>query len=312
MSNQNTVSKKSTFFIIYQQKLLYLMVLPAFLLTLVFSYIPLAGWIMAFQNYRVEKGVFASEFVGLRQFQRFFLEGNDYAYLIKNTLGMNILSLIIGMLASVLFAILVKEIKSKVFSKTIQSVTFFPFFISMVIVYAIMHALFASSSGAVNETLINLGVIEEGINLLGDKKYSWFIIITSGLWKSLGYNSVIYLAAIAGIPSEQYESAEIDGAGRFGKIIHITIPNLLPTITVLLIMNSGWILSSNLDQYFVFTNPTNWETMEVFDMYIYKYGFKLFNVSYATAVGIMKSMVSLLLLFGVNCLSKKVNDKSIF
>jgi putative aldouronate transport system permease protein len=131
-------------------------------------------------------------------------------------------------------------------------------------------------------------------------------------WNSLGYNSVIFIATIAGIPGEQYEASEIDGAGRFGKIFYITIPNMLPTLVVLLIMNSGWIFNSGLDQYFMFTNPTNLSTMDVFDYYIYRYGLKLFNYSYATAVGIIKTLVSFVLLVVVNRLSKEFSGKAIF
>ena len=160
--------------------------------------------------------------------------------------------------------------------------------------------------------LVKAGVIKRGINILGDAKYSWPLMIFVNLWKFTGYNCVLFMAAAAGIPMDQYESAEIDGASRFQKAIYITLPSLLPTAAVLLIMNSGWILNSSLDMFMVFQNTTNLETMEVLDMYIYKYGLKLMDYSYATAAGIAKTAVSLLLLVIVNKSVKKLSGTGIF
>lgn len=155
------------------------------------------------------------------------------------------------------------------------------------------------------------GILSEGWNVLGDAKYSWGLIIVLNLWKTAGYNTVIFLSAIAGIPMEQYEAAALDGAGRIQQITHITLPNLLPTASVLLIMNAGWILNSNLEQFFVFQNATNWSKMEVLDMYIYKFGLKMLDFSYATAMSIIKTIVSILMLLVVNAITKKLNRVSI-
>ena len=297
---------------LWQQKGLYLMLAPAFILILIFSYFPLFGWIMAFTDYRLGMNMLDAPWVGLKYFKEFFADGGDAKRVIANTLVMNVGSLVLGLLAALAFAIFLKEVRWKGFQKIVQSVTFFPYFMSWVIIYAVVYALFSNSSGAVNNVLLSLGMIKEPINLLGDPAYSWGLIIGVNVWNILGYNSVIFISAIAGIPDEQYEAAVIDGAGRFAKIWYITLPNLMSTLAVLIIMNSGWIFNSALDQYFVFTNSMNISSMDVFDYYIYRFGLKLGNYSYATAVGIIKTGISILLLVIVNRLSKKLTERSIF
>ncbi|WP_409340532.1 ABC transporter permease [Paenibacillus sp. MBLB4367] len=295
----------------FRQKYLFLMMAPAVLLTVLFHYIPLFGWLIAFKNYQVGISLWKAPWTGLQQFKMFFMESTDFIYLIRNTLVMNVSVIILNLTVALVFAILLNEIRQKWFKKIIQTVSFFPFFVSWVIVYAIIHALLGVSTGAINVSLVKNGILEQGINVLGDKAFSWILIIFVEGWKYLGYNGVIYMAAITSISSEQYEAADMDGAGRFRKIWHITVPNLMPTLVILLILNIGWVLNSDFDLFYLFTNPTNWETMEVLDMYIYKFGLKLGNFPYATAVGIIKTIVSLLLVIGANWLSKKITGKSL-
>lgn len=297
---------------IWQQKGLYMMLAPAFLCILIFNYLPLFGWIMAFTDYRLGSDMLEAPWAGLKYFKEFFADGGDAKQVIVNTLVMNVGSLVIGIAAALCFAIFLKEVRWNRFQKTVQAVTFFPYFMSWVIIYAVVYALFSNSSGAVNNVLMSLGIISEPINLLGDPAYSWLLIIAVNVWNTLGYNSVIFIAAIAGIPYEQYEAAVIDGASRFQKIRYVTLPNLMPTLVVLIIMNSGWIFNSALDQYFVFTNSMNISSMDVFDYYIYRFGLKLGNYSYATAVGIIKTGISIVLLVIVNKISKKLTERSIF
>jgi len=295
-----------------RNRYLYAMLLPAVLLIFVFWYVPLAGWLIAFVQYRPGVPLLSAKWTGLQQFTGFFTDTDDYVHLIRNTLAINVGSLIANLSSAFLFAILLNEIRWRFFAKIIQTVTFFPFFVSWIIIYSLSSAMFATSAGAVNETLIQWGLIAEGVNVLGDPRYSWIFMIAIGVWKFGGYNSVIFISAIASIPSEYYEAAQIDGANRFQRILYITIPGLLPTLIVLLILNSGWILNSNFEQFYLFTNATNWEKMEVLDIYIYKYGLQLLNYPYATAVGIMKTFISLILLLGVNQISKKTTGKAIF
>ncbi|MDF2668106.1 MAG: sugar transporter permease [Paenibacillus sp.] len=304
---------QSTFWIkLHRQRYLFFMLLPAFILIFLFHYLPLVGWLIAFKDYQVGQSLWKADWVGLQNFKRFFLESNDYIYLIRNTLAMNAMTLVVSLFTGCCFAILLNEIRSRFFMKFIQTITLFPFFISWVIIYSIINSLFGVTTGVVNELLIQWGIIEEGINVLGDKDYSWALIVLMDAWKSLGYNSILFIAAIASIPPDLYEAAEIDGARRFAKVWHVTLPHLVPTLIVLLIINSGYIIHSNFEQYFLFTNGSNWETMEVLDMYIYKFGMRLLDFPYSTAVSIVKTFVSLVLIIAVNHISKKSTGKGIF
>jgi len=303
--------KRSFLTTLNKHKHKYVMLAPAVIMIFIFNYIPLWGWLMAFKAYRVGKGLMSSEWVGLTNFKKFFTMGNDYAYLLRNTLVINIVQMLLAIGCAMLFAILLNELRNRIYMKTVQTVSFFPFFISWVIVYAIVNAFLAIDSGAVNQTLVKLGIIEKGINFLASKDYAWGLTWFLMLWKYIGYNSVIYLAAITGISPELYESASIDGAGRFQKVLFITLPHLAPTMIVILIIQSGTLLRSGLDYFWLFTNPHNWQKMEVLDMYIYRFGLQNGNFSYATAVGILLTTVSLTLVLGTNALSRKLTDKSI-
>lgn len=294
-----------------RQKYLLLMVMPAFVLTFMFAYVPLTGWIMAFTEYKLGRSIFSGRFTGFLQFYRFLGESSDYLKLIRNTLIINVSSVVINLALATCFAILLNEINFRPAKRAVQTATFFPFFISWVITYSVVWSLFAVRSGAINRILISAGALKKGINLLGDPAYSWGLMICLNIWKYLGYNSIIFLATISGISAEQYEAAAIDGAGRFQRIRYVTLPHLVPTIAILLIMNSGWIFNSNLEQFFIFTNPSNWDTMEVLDMYIYKFGLRMLDYSYATAVGIMKTVVSVMMLAFVNSMSRRLTDASI-
>jgi len=297
---------------IKRQRYLLLMLAPAFILTVIFAYLPLGGWVLAFKKFQLGKSIFSGQWTGLLQFKRFLIDGSDFAYLIRNTLVINILSVIQNILMAVVFAILLSEVRTKPLAKSVQTVTFFPYFISWVITYSVVWSLLAVRSGAINQFLISAGIIKKGINIMGDARYSWPFMIYLNLWKYTGYNTIIFLATISGIAQEQYEAAAIDGAGRFSRIWFVTLPHMIPTMVILLILNSGWIFNSNLEQFFIFTNSTNQETMEVLDMYVYKFGLKLLDYPYATAVGILKTSVSVLLLLAVNWISKKVSGSAIF
>ena len=203
------------------------------------------------------------------------------------------------------------EIRWKNGKKIIQTVTFFPYFVSWVIGYAIVWALLAVNSGAVNQFLVANGILEKGLNVLGDPKYSWQLIILLNLWKFAGYNTIIFLSTISGIPAELYEAAALDGANRFQKIRYVTVPFLLPTAAVLLIMNAGWILNSSLEMAYIFNNATNWTKMETLDMYIYKFGLGMLDFPYATAMTIVKTFVSILLMLFVNWLTKRLTKTGI-
>lgn len=303
--------RKGTLRKIVRYRQLYLMLLPALAAVGVFTYAPLFGWWMAFSDYKLGKPIFNAPWAGLKYFIEFFTDTAGAGHVIVNTLVMNVASLVLGLLCALAFAVFLKEVRWRWFRRMVQSISFFPYFMSWVIIYAVVYALF-SSDGAVNSTLHSLGLIDKSINVLGNPKSSWGLIITVNVWNILGYNSVMFIAAIAGIPEEQYEAARIDGATRYHEIRHVTLPNLVPTLVVLLILGSGSIFNSYLDQFFIFTNTLNISTMEVFDYYIYRFGLKLGNFSYATAVGVVKTLVSVILLVGINWISRKATDQSLF
>ena len=294
-----------------RQRQLYLMLLPAVVAVVIFTYAPLFGWWMAVSDYQLGKPILQAPWAGFKYFIEFFTDSAGAGQVILNTVVMNVSSLVLGLVCALAFAIFLKEVRFHKFRRFVQSASFFPYFMSWVIIYAVIYALF-SNDGAVNATLQSLGLIDRSINVLGNPKASWGLIIAVNVWNILGYNSVMFIAAIAGIPEEQYEAARIDGATRFHEMRHVTLPNLVPTFVVLLILGSGSIFNSYLDQFFIFTNTLNISTMEVFDYYIYRFGLKLGNFSYATAVGVVKTLVSLILLVGVNWISRKATDRSLF
>lgn len=306
------VKKRSIWARLWEQKLLYLMLLPLIAAVVVFRYLPMTGWLMAFKHYQLGMNVLDADWAGLYYFKQFFKNTGDALYIIRNTLVINILSITLNLTLSCLTAVLLNELLIKKYKTLVQTSSFFPFFVSWVIAYTLFSAFFAANTGVVNTVLVKLGIIDEGINLLGDKKYSWLLMIIVNIWRSLGYNTVIFLSAITSIDTTQYEAAEIDGAGRIDKIRYITLPGVASTFVVLLIMNSGWIFNVNFEQFYLFTNITNRSTMEVFDMYIYRYGLELLDFSYATAVGVIKTIVSILLLIIVNATSKRLSGKSIY
>ncbi len=295
---------------IKQYKSLYLMALPAIISYFIFSYVPLFGWIMAFINYKPGKSIIGSEFVGLKNFEKFFSASSGYSQVLLNTVGINVLSLIAIFALAIVFSIMLSEVKKK-FGRIVQMVSLFPFFMSWIIACSLVYAMFGLQSGAVNVILVNLGIIKEGVNVLGDPKYAWILMITLNVWKSLGYYSIIFLATIVGIPAEEYEAASIDGASRWKKILYVTLPNLKQVFFVMMILQCGTIFNSGLDQYFAFTNSQNWDSMITFDMYIYTRGFAKGDFSYATAVGIIKTVVSLIMVISVNKLSRKYAETSV-
>jgi putative aldouronate transport system permease protein len=296
---------------LYKHRYIYLMLLPAVALVFLFQYYTLSGWVIAFKNYQIGISMWKAPWIGLEQFKSFFAQSSEYLYVIRNTLVMNISVIFVNLFSGLAFAILINEIRNKKIAKFMQMISFFPYFISWVVIYSVLYSLFAASTGTINEALVNSGILKEGINLLGDQKYSWILIIGLQLWKYLGFNVIIFIASIVSISSDQYEAAELDGADRWGKIRFITLPNLVSTLVILLIMNVGWVLTSDFDLFYLMTNPTNWATMNTLDMFIYNYGLQLGNFPYATAVGIVKTFVSLFLVISANMVAKKITGKSI-
>ena len=281
------------------------MLLPVMIYILLFSYVPLFGWYYAFIEYKIGKSIFDCAFVGFDNF-RILFSSAAFGRAMTNTLIYSGIKYAMLFLPPA-FAILLNEIQHPGYKKFVQTLTTLPHFISWVIVYALAYALL-SSDGPVNMFLAKFGTSQK---LLMDKKavYSFQSILY--LWKCIGWDSIIYIAAITGIDQELYEAASIDGAGHFKKAIHITLPGIMPTLFVLLLLGIANIIGNGMDQYFVFQNSITYNKLETLEMYTYKQGVKLMDYSYSTAVGIFKSLVSVTLLFCTNFLAKKVRGNSI-
>ena len=293
-------------------KLLLLMI-PVLALVFVFSYLPLAGWRYAFYYYRPGFPLNRCEFVGLKWFHTLF--GNSYQFseimrVLKNTIGISLLNMATSVFP-VIFAIFLSEMKSLKFRKLVQITTTLPNFISWVLVYSFAFSMFSVDTGFFNRLLIRMGVVDSGINFLASSSHIWLKMTVWNLWKSLGWSAIMYIAAIAGIDQKLYEAARIDGAGRFAQIRYITVPGILPTFFVLLMLSIGNMLNSGMEQYYVFQNAMNKSSIEVLDLYVYNVGMTGSNFSLATAISILKSIVSVLLLVIANTSSKLLRGESI-
>lgn len=221
----------------------------------------------------------------------------------------------LGILTSVLpmgFAILLSEIKNKPFRKFVQTSVTIPNFISWVLVYSIAYVMFSVNDGFVNRMLVSMGILDQGVNFLASPNHVWLTMTAWGLWKGLGWNAIMYIAALTSIDDELYEAAKIDGAGRFQLIRHITVPGLLPTFFVLLILSIANLLNNGMEQYYIFQNAMNKESIEVLDLYVYNQGMVGYNYSFSTAVSMLKSVVSIVLLFFANTTSRLVRGESVF
>ena len=281
----------------------------------VFAYAPLYGLVLAFKDgdgmLDIMRAIRDSKWCGFDNFE-LFITDPDFGNIMFNTLGLNILQLLINFPCPILFAVLTAELISDGFKKTVQTVTFFPHFISWAVFGGIFVNLLDYDTGIFNTLFYNVGLLNEKVDILGDPQYFWAIIIITSLIKGMGWGSIIYVAAIAAIPQELFEAAKIDGANRFHKIYYITVPSIAPTITLFFILSISGILNNGIEHLWVFQNTNNLERSEVLDTYIYKYGFPEWRYSYATAIGLMKSIVSLILLVSGNFVCKKITGKGIY
>lgn len=310
------VERKKSKFVqtLINQRYLYLMLLPGFIVTLVFSYGPMYGLYMAFINYQPGgpflSTFFHSQFVGLQWFQYFFQTGDFYTVM-RNTIGISLLTIIITFPAPIIIAIALSEIGGKYFKKIVQTGSYLPHFISWVIAANIVLTLL-SANGVVNQALLALHITKHPIIFFQIGPLFWWIIAFSNLWKGMGYSSIMYLAGIASINPALYEAAKVDGASKLRQIWHITLPGLRPTIIVLLILSVGGILNAGFDQEFLMQNSLVMNYSNVIDTYSYIYGLQNSQFSFGAAVGMFKSVVSLILLLIVNRIAKKVSDHSVF
>jgi len=301
------IRPRDTWQIIKNQKQLMLMSLPLLIHVLLFSYIPVWGWLMAFQDYKPNKSIIDQTWVGFKHFE-FLFRDIGFWNIMRNTLGMSIINLTLGFFSAITLALLLNEVKVLAFKRLVQTISYLPHFLSWIIVTGIIFSALSTEGGIVNIVLMKLGLIKAPILWLSEPKYFWGIVGISHVWKEVGWNTIIYLAAISAIDPGLYESASIDGCNRYQKMWHITLPGIRSTFMILLIMNIGWILNSGFEIQYFLGNGLVVDWSDNIDIFVLKYGINKFNYSFATAAGIFKSVISISMLFIANSIAKKFGE----
>lgn len=298
-----------------EQLVLQSMVIPGLIFVIVFAYLPLVGSVIAFQDYDIYAGIANSPFVGLKHFTDFIF-GKNFGHLMKNTMGISFFKLLFGFPAPIILAIMLNEIRVNSIKRTVQTITYLPHFISWVVVVGIIFNLLSMENGTLNTILMKYFGFEKPVNFLAEPKYFWTILIVSNIWKTIGFNAIVFIAAIAGINPDLYEASSVEGASRLRQVFCVTLPCIIPQIVIMLILNISQILNAGFDDILLLTNNGEnsilLEVGDVIDTYVYRYGVKLQRYSYATAVGLFKSVVSIVMLFAANMISRKLTENSLW
>lgn len=277
---------------------------------IIFCYLPLAGWIMGFQNYKPKYGLLHSEFVGFDKFIRLFSD-DTFLKVLRNTLAMGVINLVVTFVTAIVFAILLNEIKSRGGKKTVQTISYLPHFLSWIIVTGILHDAL-STSGIINELLLKFGILDQPLNFFAHPQFFWGIVAFANVWKETGWNAIIYLSAITAIDPSLYEAAAIDGAGRWARIKYVTLPGIRPTIMILLLMNVGNVLNAGFEIQYLLGNGLVQSVSQTIDIYVLKWGISQNDFSIGTAAGIFKSLVSIVLIIIANYIAKKNGEERLF
>lgn len=289
-------------------KTAYLMAVPAVVLLFIFHYIPIYGLLIAFQNYKPARGISGSTWVGLKNFTD-FLTNSQFSTLLRNTLHISVYSLLAGFPAPILLALMLNEVRCARFKKAVQTITYMPYFISTVVICGILRQ-FLAYDGLLNAVSALWGA--KAVSFLSVPAYFPSIIVWSGIWQTIGWNSIIYMAALAGIDMELYEAASIDGCGKLKQVWYITLPGILPTMTTLLILTLGGLFNVSTDKILLLYSPLTYETGDVFGTYVYRKGIRGGDYSYSTAVGLVQTLCNFLLLVIANGISKRVTEQSLW
>ncbi len=302
--------KKNFWRIAWNQRYLYLMSIPFVLWLFLFNYVPIWGWIMAFQNFKPGRSIFAQKWVGLKNFIELFSDERFYQVM-RNTIVMSLMGLIVGFTIPILFAILLNEMQTKWYKRTAQTVSYLPHFISWVVAAGIITQML-SNDGVINQILTSMHLVDKPVQFLTKGGLFWFIVTAADMWKETGWNAIIFLAAISGIDPEIYQAAYVDGANRFRRIWHVTLPGIRPTIVILLIMSIGNLIRIGFEKQFLLGNSLVLDYSEVLDLYVINYGINLMRFSFGTAIGVFNSIVSIILLVTSNRLFKKITGESVY
>lgn len=292
-----------------QYKEYYIMLIPGFLFFLIFCYGPMYGLIIAFQDYYPLKGIDGSTFVGLKHFKSLF-SNPFFLSVLKNTLVISLYKLLICFPAPIFLCLVLNEIKSIKFKKVAQSISYLPHFVSWVVVSGIIIEFLSPSRGPVNILLQNMGI--DPVFFVGDARYFRSVLVLSDMWKSIGWGSIVYLAAVTSVDPALYEAAEMDGAGRIQRILHITLPALAPIVTVMLIMESGKILNDSFEQVYNFLSPTTYGVGDVISTFVYRMGIQNMQYSFTTAVDLFKNIISFGLVMLTNYIARRTNDYALW
>ncbi|PWU67301.1 ABC transporter permease [Gracilibacillus dipsosauri] len=294
---------------IIQNWQLYIFILPALLYFIIFHYVPMYGIQIAFKDYVPSLGFLGSEWVGLKHFERFF---DSYYFwdLLKNTLGISIYELIVGFPLPILLALLLNEAKDGIYKRTVQTVTYAPHFISVVVISGMIIAFLSPTTGIINHIIQFFGL--EPIAFMSDPAWFKTVYVLSGVWQSTGWGTIIYLAALSGVDPQQHEAAIVDGASRFQRIIYINIPTLVPTMIILLIMNLGNIMALGFEKILLLQNPLNMESSNVIATFVYQAGLLDAQYSFAAAVGLFNAVINAILLIAVNQIARKTSETSLW
>ena len=306
---QATGKKRNIWKILWDQKFLMLMSVPVLLYVLLFNYYPLWGWRYAFQNldlYTIKKG---ADWVKWENFEWLFNE-KLFWLSIRNTLAMSVINLVLGTAASILLAISLNEVRSKAFKRGVQTITYLPHFLSMVIVVGMAQNMFVSD-GPVNQILLALGIIDKPVWWLGEGKYFWWLVGIINVWKDVGWNSIIYISTMTSIDPTLYEAASIDGAGRFQRIMNVTLPGIKSTFVVLLIMNIGHLMEAGFEIQYLMGNAQVKDYSSTIDVFVMEFGIQNNKYGRAIAAGMFKSVVGIILLFGANFVAKKLDEDTL-
>ncbi len=300
-------NKKGFWKTLSSQKMLVLMSLPFVLYIILFKYVPLSGWSMAFHDfYRPAKPQFV--WGGLKWFKKLFSD-KEFFLCLRNTICMSLISTALGYITAIILAVFMNEVKNVAIKRLVQTLSYLPHFLSWIIVTSLVAQVLSTEDGILNDVLMALGFIDKPILFLSVPKYFWHIIGWTYVWKEVGWNTIVYLGAMTSVDPCLYEAAEIDGCGRLRKIWHITLPGIRPTIIIMMIMSAGHILDSNFEMPFFLRNAMIYDVANTIDIYVLKYGFQQFNFSLATAAGIFKNAVNIILLLLANGLAKKFGEE---
>lgn len=311
IKTKNVQSKSKLLATLVQQKYLYLLVLPGVIWFIVFCFVPMVGILIGFQDYKVYKGILGSEWVGLKYFIQ-FVTSFSFPTVIRNTVVISLLKIIFGFPAPIILALMLNEVKKMAFRRTIQTLSYLPHFVSWVVVLGIWSRLLSPEGGMINEILMSLNIIDSSMNFMMTSKYMWPIAVITEIWKTIGWSSIIYLAALSSLNPELYEAARMDGAGRFKQLLHITIPGILPTVCILFILAMGGIFTSNFDQLYMMGAAPVLDVTEVIDTYIYRIGLRQLQYSIGAAAGLMRSVLAFLLVVLTNKIIKTLGQDGIW